>query len=85
LLDRPQLSTWRIEASVHQVLREYRALRTVIAQFTEQQAALLHLTLSVGELFELTDRLDAAIDVLLKTTRSLRREQASRRLHRTSS
>jgi signal transduction histidine kinase len=50
------------------VLREYRALRTVIAQFTEQQAALLHLTPSVGELFELTDRLDAAIDVLLKTT-----------------
>ena len=56
------------KASVHQVLREYRALRTVIARFTEQQAALLHLTPSVGELFELTDRLDAAIDVLLKTT-----------------
>jgi signal transduction histidine kinase len=56
------------KASVHQVLREYRALRTVIAQFTEQQAALLSLTPSVGELFELTDRLDAAIDVLLKTT-----------------
>lgn len=50
------------------MLREYRALRMVIAQFTEQQAALLHLTPSVGELFELTDRLDAAIDVLLKTT-----------------
>lgn len=56
------------KASVHQVLREYRALRTVIAQFTEQQAALLHLTPSVGEVFELTDRLDAAIDVLLTTT-----------------
>lgn len=50
------------------MLREYRVLRTVIAQCTEQQAALLHLTPSVGELFELTDRLDAAIDVLLKTT-----------------
>src|SRR5262245_5528114 len=56
------------KASVHQVLREYRALRTVIAQFTEQQAGLLGLTPSVGELLELTDRLDAAIDVLLKTT-----------------
>jgi signal transduction histidine kinase len=56
------------KASVHQVLREYRALRTVIAQFTAQQATLLRLSPSVGELFELTDRLDAAIDVLLKTT-----------------
>jgi signal transduction histidine kinase len=56
------------KASVHQVLREYRALRTVITQFTEQQVALLHLTPSVSELFELADRLDAAIDVLLKTT-----------------
>lgn len=55
------------KASVHQVLREYRALRTVITQFTEEQAA-LHLTPSVRELFELADRLDAAIDVLLKTT-----------------
>jgi signal transduction histidine kinase len=56
------------KASVHQVLREYRALRTVISQFTEQEAALLHLTPSVSELFELAARLDAAIDVLLKTT-----------------
>jgi hypothetical protein len=41
----------------------------VIAQFTAEQSALLHLTPSVSELlFELTDRLDATIDVLLKTT-----------------
>lgn len=56
------------KASVHQVLREYRALRAVIAQFTAEQSGLLHLTPSVSELFELTDRLDAAIDVLLKMT-----------------
>jgi hypothetical protein len=35
------------------VLCEYRALCTGIAQFTEQQAALLRLTPTVGELFEL--------------------------------
>jgi signal transduction histidine kinase len=55
-------------ASVHQVLREYRALRAVIAQFIEEEASRLRLTPSVGELFELTNRLDAAIDVLLQTT-----------------
>jgi signal transduction histidine kinase len=55
-------------ASVHQVLREYRALRGVIAQFIEEEAARLHLLPSVGDVFELTNRLDAAIDVLLQTT-----------------
>jgi signal transduction histidine kinase len=55
-------------ASVHQVLREYQALRTVIAQFVEEEATWLGLTPSVGELFELMNRLDAAIHVLLRTT-----------------
>lgn len=55
-------------ASVHQVLREYQTLRTVITQFVEEEATGLGLTPNVGELFELTNRLDAAIDVLLRTT-----------------
>jgi signal transduction histidine kinase len=55
-------------ASVHQVLREYRALRIVIARFVEEEAARLHLTPSVGELFAFANSLDAAIDVLLQTT-----------------
>jgi signal transduction histidine kinase len=55
-------------ASVHQVLREYRALHAVIAQFIEEEAARLGLMPSVGELFQLTNRLDAAIDALLQTT-----------------
>jgi signal transduction histidine kinase len=55
-------------ASVHQVLREYRALRIVIARFIEEEATRLHLTPSVGELFDLTNRLDAALEVLLQTT-----------------
>ena len=55
-------------ASIHQVLREYRILRRVIAQFVEQEALRLRLTPAVGDLFDLTNRLDAAIDVLLETT-----------------
>lgn len=55
-------------ASVHQVLREFRALRIVIMRFIEEEAARLHLTPAVEELFDLANRLDAAIDVLLQTT-----------------
>jgi signal transduction histidine kinase len=55
-------------SSVHQVLREYQALRIVIARFIEEEAIRLGLTPSVGELFELTNRLDAAIETLLQTT-----------------
>ena len=38
-------------ASVHQVLREYRALHAVIAQFIDEEAARLGLMPSVAELF----------------------------------
>ena len=55
-------------ASVHQVLREYRTLRGVIVDFTQAETARLHLTPTVDELFQLANRLDAAIDVLLQTT-----------------
>lgn len=55
-------------ASVHQVLREYRTLRAVISKFVEEETARLRLAPMVDELFSLTNRLDAAIDVLLQTT-----------------
>jgi signal transduction histidine kinase len=55
-------------ASVHQVLREYRALRVVISQFIREETIRLRLTPGVEELFELTNRLDAAIEALLQTT-----------------
>jgi signal transduction histidine kinase len=55
-------------SSVHQVLREYQALRIVIARFIEEEAIRLGLAPSVGELFELTNRLDSAIETLLQTT-----------------
>ena len=55
-------------ASVHQVLREYRTLRGVIVDFTHAETARLELTPTVSELFQLANRLDAAIDVLLQTT-----------------
>jgi signal transduction histidine kinase len=55
-------------ASVHQVLREYRMLRTVIARFVRDEIAGLGITPSPGEVIELMSRLEAAIDVLLQTT-----------------
>jgi signal transduction histidine kinase len=55
-------------ASVHQVLREYRTLRTVIAQFIEEDIAHLRLNPQPNEVIELMNRLEAAVDVLLQTT-----------------
>lgn len=55
-------------ASVHQVLREYRILRNVIAQFIEDEIAGLRLTPKPEELLQLMNRLEAAVDVLLQTT-----------------
>lgn len=55
-------------ASVHQVVREYQALRAVVVDFAEQEAERLNLTPGPAELFEFTNTLDAAIDVLLRTT-----------------
>jgi signal transduction histidine kinase len=55
-------------ASVHQVLREYRALRTAVAQFIKEEVRRLHLKPKVDELVELMDLLERAVDVLLQTT-----------------
>jgi signal transduction histidine kinase len=55
-------------ASVHQVLREYRTLRTVIAGYIEEEIARLRLAPTPDELIDLMNRLEAAVDVLLQTT-----------------
>jgi signal transduction histidine kinase len=55
-------------ASVHQVLREYRALRTAVGHFVKEESARLQLKPTVDELFELMERFEAAIDALLQTT-----------------
>jgi signal transduction histidine kinase len=55
-------------ASAHQVLREYRALHIVIVRFIQEEAARLRLTPSLEEVFALTNRLDAAIEVLVQLT-----------------
>jgi signal transduction histidine kinase len=55
-------------ASVHQVLREYRTLRTVIAGFIVEEINRLCLAPVANELIELMTRLEAAVDVLLQTT-----------------
>ena len=55
-------------ASVHQVLREYRVLRRVIAQFIGDEIGRLHLMPSPEMLIDVMNRLDEAIDVLLQTT-----------------
>ncbi len=55
-------------ASVHQVLREYRALRTAVAEFIKAESSRLHQKPSVDELVDLMDRIEAAVDVLLQMT-----------------
>ena len=55
-------------ASVHQVLREYRVLRQVIARYIGDEIARLHLTPSPAMLIDVLNQLDDAIDVLLQTT-----------------
>jgi signal transduction histidine kinase len=56
------------QASVHQVLREYRTLRRVIAEFIEEEIEHLHLAPTPGALIGLMNRLEGAVDVLLQTT-----------------
>lgn len=55
-------------ASVHQVLREYRILRTVIAGFIKEEIARLRLEPAPADVIDLMNRLEAAVDVLLQTT-----------------
>lgn len=56
------------QASVHQVLREYRTLRTVFAEFVDDEIMRLRLTAQAHDVIDLMNRLEAAIDVLLQTT-----------------
>jgi signal transduction histidine kinase len=55
-------------ASVHQVLQEYRTLRTVIAGYIEEEIARLRLAPTPDEVIDVMNRLEAAVDVLLHTT-----------------
>ena len=55
-------------ASLHQVLREYRALRLVIAQFIEEEIELRGLSPKPSEVIDLMNRLDTSVNVLLQTT-----------------
>jgi K+-sensing histidine kinase KdpD len=55
-------------ASLHQVLREYRVLGNLIAQFIEEQIGHLELAPKPAELIELMNRLDSVVDVLQQTT-----------------
>jgi hypothetical protein len=52
-------------ASVHQVVREYRALRTAVAEFIREESHRLQLKPTVDELVEVMERSERAIDVLL--------------------
>ena len=56
------------QASVHQVLREYRTLRRVIAEFIDEQIEELHLAPAPRAVIDLMNRLEAAVDVVLQTT-----------------
>lgn len=55
-------------ASLQQVLREYRALRETLARFIKGEIRELALEPTVEEAIDLMDRLEAVIDVLLRTT-----------------
>ncbi len=55
-------------ATAHQVLREYRVLRRVIAQFIGEEIERLGLTPTPADVIDLMNRLVAATDVLLQTT-----------------
>jgi signal transduction histidine kinase len=55
-------------ASVHQVLREYRVLRTEVAQFIKEESGRLQLKPTVDELIDVMDRLETVIDVMMQIT-----------------
>ena len=56
------------QASVHQVLREYRTLRRVLAEFIDEEIEHLRLAPPPSALIDLMNRLEAAVDVVLQTT-----------------
>jgi signal transduction histidine kinase len=55
-------------ASVHQVLREYRILRGVIARFVAEEAARLATPPPTSELLDVLGQIDEAVSVLEQTT-----------------
>jgi signal transduction histidine kinase len=55
-------------ASVDQIVREYRALRTVVMRFIEGELGRLRLEPCAADVVDLMFRLDAGIDVLLEST-----------------
>jgi signal transduction histidine kinase len=55
-------------ASIHQVLREYRTLRSVITEFIAREIDELGLTPSPDELIDLMNRVDAAVEAVLQAT-----------------
>jgi len=56
------------QASLGQVLREYRALRATVAQFIKEEIGRVQARPNVEEVIDLMDRFEAVIDVLLLTT-----------------
>jgi signal transduction histidine kinase len=55
-------------ASLQQVLREYRALRAIVAGFIKEEISRVQLDPTVEDVIDLMDRFETVIDVLLRTT-----------------
>ena len=55
-------------ASLHQVLREHRALRATVAAFIKEEISRTQLAPSVAEAIDLMERFETVIDVLLRAT-----------------
>jgi signal transduction histidine kinase len=55
-------------ASLHQVLREYRALRATVSQFIKEEIGRDQMRPNVEEVIDLMDRFETVIDVLERTT-----------------
>jgi signal transduction histidine kinase len=55
-------------ASLHQVLREYRALRATVARFITEEIGRVQLEPTVEDVIDLMERFELVIDVLLRTT-----------------
>lgn len=55
-------------ASLHQVLREYRALRGTVAGFIKEEIGQSGLDPGIDDVIDLMERFETVIDVLLRTT-----------------
>jgi signal transduction histidine kinase len=56
------------QASLQQVLREYRALRTTVAEFIKEEIDRVALEPTVDDVIDLMGRFETVIDLLLRTT-----------------